>query len=158
MNLFKRLWNLLFDYRSVEWARKEFEAWLTWNPHLSFNLDFHIEFILPHKADSDDALDSSWGPEVKFGLGLLWIDIGLNIPNDSWCDGDDCQLEMPKEYCPECGMETEYMIGQRCPGCRLLGEHCTCTKASGILIGDDARLVGRDSAGHPVPLDTVESD
>jgi len=128
MNLLKRLRNLLFDYRSVEWSRQEFEAWLTWSPHFGFNLDFHIEFVLPHKADPDDPLDSSWGPEVKFNLTLLWIGIGLNVPNDDWCD-DDCTLEVPKHYCPECGVESEYMVGERCTGCRLTVELCTCTQA-----------------------------
>jgi hypothetical protein len=124
MNVLKWVWHVLFDDRYFTCRRlRAVNLWSSWHPHIGLNFDFSFEFILPHKADLDDERDMSWGPEFKFGFGLLWIDFGLTIPNDDHPDND---IEMPPHYCRSCGRTTSPTISDRCDGCGKHVDSCPC--------------------------------
>lgn len=149
MNVLKRLWHLLFDHRTFDWRTSRVaNVWGSWHPYIGLGFDFNIEVILPHKARLGDADDLySWGPEFKFGFGLLWIDFGLTIPND---DYPGKNIDLPPRYCRACGRTTSPMISDYCDGCNKHADSCSCDayivadsptgSASGLKLGSDVTL------------------
>ncbi len=120
-HLAKRAWWLLFDYRQLTWkSSPAAEAWLSWGPRFGFGFDLDFSFVPGHKADPDDEYDSGYGPELRVGFGLGWIDGGLTIPNDNHPDN---LMMLPKHYCA-CGEETQARIAHYCIGCDEVD--CTC--------------------------------
>lgn len=122
--LAKRVWGLLFDFREFAWrSSRAVDAWITWGPRFGFSFDINLSFIPGHKADPDDEYDSGYGPELRVGFGLGWVDGGLTIPNDNHPDN---LLEAPTHYCA-CGAETRPRIAHFCTGCDEVD--CTCELA-----------------------------
>lgn len=122
------LWHTLFDSRYVALRRwHTFHVWFSWHPYIGGGLDFYIEFIPPFDVKEPD-FEHHYGPEFKCGFTLLWIDVGLNIPND---DHPDNEVEMPKRYC-QCGREASTGIKLACTGCQNVPDLCVCD-----LDGDD---------------------
>ncbi len=120
--LVKRAWRLLFDYRQLTWkSSRTAEAWLSWGPRFGFSFDLDFSFGPGRKATSDEPGDFSYGPELRVGFGLGWIDGGLTIPNENHPDNDG--LTVPKHYC-SCGEQTQSRIAYYCTGCDEVA--CTC--------------------------------
>ncbi len=123
--LAKSAWRLLFDYRQFTWrSSRAAEAWLSWGPRFGFGFDLDFSFLPGHKSAPEwEPGDLGYGPELRVGFGLGWLDGGLTIPNDNHPDND---LAAPKHYC-SCGEETQSRIAHYCPGCDEVD--CTCELA-----------------------------
>lgn len=120
--LAKRAWRLLFDYRQLDWcSSRAAEAWISWGPRFGFGFDVDLSFLPGHKSASEwEPGDLGYGPELRVGFGLGWIDGGFNIPNDNHPDNG---LMVPKHYCA-CGAESQTRLAYHCIGCDEVD--CTC--------------------------------
>lgn len=123
MNILKRIFHLLCDYRGFRWRTSRLvNLWGSWHPRPGFSLHFDIDFVPGHRSDPNDEDDSDWGAECGVSGSLLWLDVGLTVPND---DHPDDEIARPVKYCG-CGREITFSFRSTCAGCRQIAAACTC--------------------------------
>ena len=123
MNVLKRIFHLLCDFRGFRWRTSRFvNFYCSWHPRPGFGFYFNIDFVPGHRCDPNDEDDSDWGAEFTVSGSLLWLDVGLTVPND---DHPDDEIAPPVKYCG-CGREITFSFRSTCTGCQQLAKECSC--------------------------------